>query len=105
MRRRTWFGRSTVDGRAASAARATTQRRLTDVKVVVTVTREYEMDEARILDRWDFDPPPHDAPNAEKREWLIESFWELCGFERDQDHLDGTYVHLDAESSDTDYEW
>ena len=75
------------------------------MKVVVTVTREYEMDEKRVLNQRDFDPPPADASNAEKRAWLQESFWELSGFERDQDHLDGKFVWNTDEIGDTEFEW
>lgn len=75
------------------------------MRVEVTITRTYEMDEKRVLDQRDFDPPPQDAPDAEKRAWLVESFWELCGFERDQDHVDGKYVWLVDEDDDTDFWW
>lgn len=75
------------------------------MKIAVTITREYEMDETKILGTEDFDPPPSNATIEEKRHWLMESFWELCGFERDVDHLDGTYVHLTDEIAATDFEW
>lgn len=75
------------------------------MKVAVTVTRTFEMDEQRILTEPGFDPPASDAPVEEKRRWLIESFWELCGFERDQDHLDGSYVHNIGDEGEDEFEW
>lgn len=75
------------------------------MKVVVTVTREYEMDQAKILAEAGFDPPPPDTPEDEKRAWLRESFYELCGWGRDHDHLDGSYVWLVDEDGDADFWW
>lgn len=77
------------------------------MRVEITVTRVYEMDENRILGDRDFEPPPADATLHEKREWLRESFYELCGFERDQDHLDGSYVKLahNGETADAWFLW
>ena len=54
----------------------------------MTVEREYEMDEAKVLA--EFGPP--EKHGQTKEEFLRESFYELCGFERDQDHIDGSYV-------------
>lgn len=75
------------------------------MRVVVTVTREYEMDEARILAERSFEPPPSDATQDEKKAWLRESFYELCGFDRDKDHLDGSYVSLVRDDGEADFEW
>ena len=75
------------------------------MKVTITVTREYAMDETRILARRDFQPPAADADNDERRRWLADSFWELCGFARDEDHVDGSYVQVMDEYSDTEFEW
>ena len=73
------------------------------MKVEVTVTRTYEMDVERILAEPEFAPPAADTPDDEKRAWLRETFYELCGFERDEDHVDGTYVQLVDEFSDHDF--
>jgi len=75
------------------------------MKVTVTVTREYEMDEKRVLSEPGFEPPSADAPVEEKRRWLEESFYELYGFERDRDHLDGSFVWNTDEICDTEFEW
>lgn len=75
------------------------------MKVTMTVTREYEMDEARILAEPTFDPPAADATAAEKRKWLEESFFELCGFQRDEDHVDGSYVGNTVEEGWTEFDW
>jgi hypothetical protein len=75
------------------------------VKVEVTTTRVYEMDEQRILAEVTFDPPSPDTPEDEKREWLRESFWELCGTWADRDHVDGKYVWLVDEDADSDFWW
>lgn len=73
--------------------------------VRMTVERVFEMDEEKVLNEPEFRPPPADATPAEKRRWLQESFFELCGFDRDEDHLDGSYVKNTREDSDTDFEW
>lgn len=75
------------------------------MKVTIFVEREYEMDETRILAEPGFVPPSSDASEGEKQEWLRESFYELCGFERDEDHIDGSYVHLVSEYAHSDFEW
>ena len=74
------------------------------MRVRVTIEREYEMDEARVLAEQSFEPPPSDADRLEVRTWLRETFWELCG-ERDRDHIDGSYVWLINEDGDTDFYW
>lgn len=74
------------------------------MKVTVTVTRVYEMDATKVLSEPTFAPPAADVPNFEKERWLRESFYELCGFDRDEDHVDGTYVKLVDESSETEFE-
>lgn len=75
------------------------------VRVRVTYEREFAMDARKVLGDRSFDPPPEDAPAEDKRRWLIESFWELCGSDREQDHLDGSYVVLRDEHDEADYEW
>jgi hypothetical protein len=75
------------------------------VKVEITVTRVYDMDEQRVLSEPSFDPPASDAPLQEKRRWLVDSFYELCGWQRDQDHVDGSYVGLSDEYDSVDFEW
>jgi hypothetical protein len=75
------------------------------MRVVVTVTREYEMDENLLLNQPRFKPPSIDAAPQEKRRWLRESFYELCGFDRDQDHLDGSFVQNTDEIGDTEFDW
>lgn len=75
------------------------------MKVEITVTRVFEMDEKRILSESEFKPPDPSASMEEKQRWLVESFWELCGFDRDHDHLDGNYVWLDGEHGETDFDW
>lgn len=75
------------------------------MKVVVNVTREFEMDEQRVLNEPGFDPPAADASIDEKRRWLRESFWELCGWDRDADHVDGTFVQNVDEDADADFFW
>lgn len=71
----------------------------------MTVTREYEMDERRVLREPDFEPPARNASQREKRAWLRESFYELCGFDRIQDHLDGKFVWRTIEEVDADFYW
>jgi hypothetical protein len=75
------------------------------MRVVVTVTREFFMDVRKVLNEPGFNPPAHDAPVHEKQKWLRESFFELCGFDRDQDHLDGTYVQFREEYGDNEFDW
>ena len=75
------------------------------MRIEITVTRVYEMDEQRVLNEPRFEPPAPDASAAEKRAWLHESFFELCGFERDQDHLDGSYVKNVDEWSESECDW
>ncbi len=73
--------------------------------VTLYVRRTYEMDEARILAESSFDPPSTDASESEKRRWLRESFFELAGFDRDEDHVDGKYVWLLDEDTDAEFDW
>lgn len=75
------------------------------MRVVMTVTREYEMDEARILAEPGFDPPAADAPVEVKQRWLEETFFELCGFQRDEDHFNGTLVVNTVEEGETEFDW
>ena len=75
------------------------------MKVALTVTRTFEMDEVRVLTTPGFEPPAPQAPIAEVRKWLQESFFELCGFGRDVDHVDGSYVRLVSEDSETEWYW
>jgi hypothetical protein len=75
------------------------------MRVVVTVTREFFMDESRVLSEPDFEPPSPDATNHEKRQWLRESFFELCGFDRDRDHVDGSFVEMREESGEDEFDW
>jgi hypothetical protein len=75
------------------------------VRVIVTIEREFEMDEARILGRSDFAPPPADADADTKRDYLRESFFELCGVDRELDHVDGSYVYLAHDSVDVHFAW
>jgi len=65
------------------------------VRVVIEIEREYEMDAARILA--EFGPPEKFGQDEESFLW--ESFNELCGWGRDQDHIDGTYVRLVDETT------
>jgi hypothetical protein len=75
----------------------------------MTVTREFEMDEARCLADPGFAPPAESASAAEKQVWLEETFYELCGFERDEDHIDGSYVQRKVGIGwgyiETEFEW
>lgn len=75
------------------------------MKVEITWTRTFEMDAQRVLTEPGFAPPPPSASPREKQSWLRESFYELNGFEREQDHVDGSYVHLVDESEDAEFEW
>jgi hypothetical protein len=77
------------------------------MKVIVEITREFEVDEQRILAEPLFDPPPVDADPEDKQEWLRESFYELLMDFRssDRDHVDGKYVQLVDEDSYTDFRW
>lgn len=78
------------------------------MKVVVEITREFEVDEAAILAEVTFDPPPADASEEDKRDWLRESFYELLFDFRtsDSDHVSaGQYVRLVDEDSYTDFRW
>lgn len=75
------------------------------MRVTVTVTREYEFDTERTLTEPSFDPPPKDADEDDKREWLRESFYELCGWAHDRDHVDGKYVWLVEDDEDHDFRW
>jgi hypothetical protein len=34
-----------------------------------------------------------------------ESFYELCGFDRDRDHLDGRYVWQEGEEVAAEFDW
>lgn len=74
------------------------------VKVTMTVERIYEMDAERVLSESGFDPPTTDATPQERNRWLRETFYELCGFERDEDHVDGSYVKLVNEATDTEFD-
>lgn len=75
------------------------------MKIVVTVEREFEMDEKRVLGEASFAPPSSDATNGEKRRYLRESFYELCGFDRDEDHVDGSYVRNTDEIGGIEFDW
>ena len=77
------------------------------MKVTIEITRYFEVDEQRILAEPTFAPPPADASEDEKRDWLRESFYELLFDFRtsDADHVDGKYVRLVDEDSYTDFEW
>lgn len=75
------------------------------VRVRITVEREFLMDADRILGRSDFDPPGSTAEPDEVQKWLKESFYELCGYDREEDHVDGSYVWLVKEDSDADFDW
>ena len=73
--------------------------------VTMTVTRTFTMDEQRILSESGFRPPAETASAEEKRRWLRETFYELCGFERDCDHIDGTYVRNLDEDVEMEVSW
>ena len=75
------------------------------MRIEITVTRVYEMDEARVLSEPGFEPPAPGASAAEKRVWLRETFYELCGWERDDDHLDGSYVKNVDEWTEAEWNW
>jgi hypothetical protein len=75
------------------------------MRITATVERVYEMDVARVLAEPGFDPPPPDTPEEFKQRWLRETFWELCGFDRDVDHVDGKYIWLVQESGDVEFDW
>lgn len=75
------------------------------MKVLVTITREFWMAEERVLAEPGFDPPPSDATPYQRRIWLEESFYELCGIDRGQDHLDGSFVQLRSDAVDVDFDW
>lgn len=78
------------------------------LRVVVEITREFEVDAAAILSEPTFDPPKPDASEDEKRAWLRESFYELLFDFRqsDADHVSGgQYVRLVDEDSYTDFRW
>ena len=77
------------------------------MRVVVEITREFEVDAQRILTEPTFAPPSPDASEEEKRDWLRESFYELLFDFRtsDADHVDGQYVKLVDEDSYTDFRW
>lgn len=71
------------------------------MRVTITVEREYEMDEAKVIAEFGSvmaeTGQPLDA-------FLRESFFELCGFERDVDHIDGSYVRLLDEYDESHFE-
>lgn len=75
------------------------------MKVAVTVTRTFEIDDVRVLTEPRFDPPAPQTPIEGVRKWLQESFHELCGFGRDEDHVDGSYVRLTEETSEVEWYW
>jgi hypothetical protein len=75
------------------------------MRIEITLTRVFEMNEQRVLSESGFEPPPVTATAAEKRSWLHESFYELCGFERDQDHVDGSYVRKVDEYGESEFDW
>lgn len=75
------------------------------MKVTMTVTRTFEMDSHRVLIEPTFDPPPTNTPPNKLRRWLQESFYELNGWDRDHDHVDGSYVRLVSETGETEWEW
>jgi hypothetical protein len=77
------------------------------MKVIVEITREFEVDEDAILSEPTFDPPPSEVSVEEKRDWLQESFYELLFDFRtsEKDHVNGKYITLVDEDSYTDFRW
>ena len=68
------------------------------MRVTIAVAHTYEMDEERVLAVF------ADEIGEQTREaFLRESCYELCGVERDEDHIDGSYVRLVDEASDADF--
>lgn len=73
------------------------------VEITVTVERTYSMNLSKI--RRDFGTEiAEDIAAHGRSEYhvLRETFGELCGFDRDEDHIDGTYVWLEDEDADYD---
>ena len=75
------------------------------MEVTITVTRTYKMDTAKCLAESGFAPPDASATEFEKRRWLRETFYELCGFDRDEDHVDGSFVRNTGEVAETEFDW
>jgi hypothetical protein len=67
----------------------------------ITVERTYKVNLSKI--RRDFATElTEDMQSREEYHVLRETVCELCGFDRDEDHIDGSYVWLSDESADYD---
>lgn len=75
------------------------------MKVTLTVTRTYQMAEVSVLTEPGFKPPAPQTPIEDVRKWLQESFFELCGLERDEDHVNGSFVRLVEETVESEWDW
>lgn len=72
---------------------------MTDIVYVeIEQTRRFAVNIARIRETFGAEIAADVAVGRTERDSLRETFWELCGYERDQDHIDGTYVWVDGET-------
>ena len=77
------------------------------LRVRITREREYEIDLDRLYEVFgaeiatDVDSGLHPDEHSSIR----ESFFELCGWDNDEDHTREGIVALSGEYSDTDWEW
>ena len=75
------------------------------MKIRVTYEREYEMNVERIKRDFasEISEDMANDPGRSEESVLVETFHELCGFDRDQDHIDGKYVWLCDTHFDMDW--
>lgn len=75
------------------------------MKVTLTITRTFEIDDVRVLTEPSFTPPPPQTAIDDVRRYLQESFYELCGVDRYDDHVDGSYVRRVSEDVEAEWYW
>lgn len=68
------------------------------VFVEIEQTRRFAVDIARIRETFGAEIAEDVARGRTERDSLRETFWELCGYDRDCDHIDGKYIWVTDEN-------
>lgn len=73
------------------------------LRVEMTVTRSYDFDWAKVKRDMPEVVEADLALGRTEEQSMHETFYELCGFDRDEDHIDGSYVKLVEETGETEW--
>lgn len=73
------------------------------VYVEIEQTRRFAVDIGRIRETFGADIAADVARGRSERDSLREMLWELCGYDRDHDHVDGKYIWVAGEDVYTEW--